>query len=162
MAAMATGDMDAAHNQVQLARASSPNSPTALAVEGHVLLHTGQPEQARHAMAACLRLDPRGPLSPAIIHRIAITYYYERDYANSAEASLRCLARYPGAVATYRWLAAALGQLGRVEEARAALHKALELSPGLFDLYTRRRPRWHSPEDYNHMLEGLRNAGWQG
>jgi adenylate cyclase len=39
-AAMATGDMDA-HNQVQLARASSPNSPTALAIESHILLRTG-------------------------------------------------------------------------------------------------------------------------
>ena len=97
-----------------------------------------------------------------MMHRIAITYYYEREYAKSAEASLRCLARYPGAVATYRWLAAALGQLGRMEEARAALHKHLELSPRLFELYTRRRPPWHRPEDYEHMLDGLRKAGWQG
>ena len=162
MAAMVSGNMYEAHDQVQLARANSPNSPTALAMEGHVLLHTGRPVQARQAMAACLRLDPRGPLSAAMLHRIAITYYYERDYDNSAEASLRCLARYPGAVATYRWLAAALGQLGRMEEARAALDKALELSPRLFELYTRRRPPWHRPEDFEHMLDGLRKAGWQG
>jgi adenylate cyclase len=97
-----------------------------------------------------------------MMHRIAVTYYYERDYTKSAEASLRCLARYPGAVATYRWLAAALGQEGRTEDARAALNKALELSPRLFDLYTRQRPRWHRPEDYEHMLDGLRKAGWQG
>jgi adenylate cyclase len=162
MAAMVTGNLDEAHDQAQLARTSSPNSPTALAIEGLVLLHTGQPALARQAMAACLRLDPRGSLSAVMMHRIAITYYYEREYAKSAEASLRCLARYPGAVATYRWLAAALGQLGRVEEARAALHKHLELSPRLFELYTRRRPLWHRPEDYEHMLDGLRKAGWEG
>jgi adenylate cyclase len=162
MAAMATGNMDEAHDQVQLARTSNPNSPSALAAEGHVLLHTGQPAHARQAMTMSLRLDPRGPLSAGVMHRIAITYYYERDYDKSAEASLRCLARYPGAVATYRWLAAALGQSGRMEEARAALHKALELSPRLFELYTRRRPPWHRPEDYEHMLDGLRKAGWKG
>jgi adenylate cyclase len=162
MAAMATGSMDEAYDQAQLARTSGPNSPTALAIEGHVLLHTGRPAQARQALAACLRLDPRGPLSAGMMHRIAVAYYYERDYDKSAEASLRCLARYPGAVATYRWLAAALGQLGRMEEARAALDKALELSPRLFELYTRRRPPWHRPEDFEHMLDGLRKAGWQG
>ena len=49
-----------------------------------------------------------------------------------------------------------------MEEARAALHKAVELLPRAFEFYTRRRPPWHRPEDYEHMLEGLRKAGWQG
>jgi adenylate cyclase len=52
--------------------------------------------------------------------------------------------------------------LGRTEEARAALQKALEVSPRSFEFYTRRRPPWHRPEDHEHMLDGLRKAGWQG
>ncbi len=52
--------------------------------------------------------------------------------------------------------------LCRTEEARAALQKALELSPPGFEFYTSRRPPWHRPEDYEHMLDGLRKAGWQG
>jgi hypothetical protein len=46
--------------------------------------------------------------------------------------------------------------------ARVALQKAMELSPQAFEFYTSRRPPWHRPEDYEHMLDGLRKAGWQG
>ena len=92
----------------------------------------------------------------------AMSYYFERDYLKSVEAARRRLARHPDVSSTYRWLAAALGQLDRTEEARAALHKAVELSPRAFELYTRRRPPWHRPEDHEHMLDGLRKAGWQG
>ena len=58
--------------------------------------------------------------------------------------------------------AAALGQLGRADEARDALLKALEVSPQSFDLFVRSRPSWFRPEDHEHMLDGLRKAGWQG
>jgi hypothetical protein len=30
-----------------------------------------------------------------------------------------------------------------------------------FKRYTRQRPPWYRPEDYEHMLDGLRKAGWQ-
>jgi adenylate cyclase len=52
--------------------------------------------------------------------------------------------------------------LGRTDEAQAALHKALRLLPQSFEFYTRLRPSWHRPEDHEHMLAGLRKAGWQG
>jgi hypothetical protein len=32
----------------------------------------------------------------------------------------------------------------------------------LFEWYIRRRPTFHRPEDYGHMMDGLRKAGWQG
>lgn len=70
--------------------------------------------------------------------------------------------RYPEYHLTYRWLAAALGQLDRTEEARGALDKAIELAPQSFEFYTSRRPPWHLPANYEHMLDGLRKAGWQG
>jgi len=60
----------------------------------------------------------------------------------------------------YRWLAAALGQLGRTAEAKEALEKAIAIWPASFDLYVRRVP-WHRPQDHAHMLEGLRKAGWK-
>jgi hypothetical protein len=60
------------------------------------------------------------------------------------------------------WLAAALGQLGRVEAAQQAMQMAAGLSPQSFEFYVRNRPAWHRPENYEHMLEGLRKAGWWG
>jgi hypothetical protein len=57
---------------------------------------------------------------------------------------------------------AALGQAGRIDEARAALAKAIAIAPASFDLYVRNRAPWHRPEDHAHTLDGLRKAGWQG
>jgi len=68
----------------------------------------------------------------------------------------------PDCPLAYRWLAAALGQLGRTAEAREALEKAIAIAPASFDMYVRRRVPWHRPEAHAHMLEGLRKAGWKG
>jgi len=62
----------------------------------------------------------------------------------------------------YRWLAAALGQLGLADEANQALHTAMMVTPKAFDLFVSSRVPWHRQEDYEHMLDGLRKAGWKG
>ena len=68
---------------------------------------------------------------------------------------------FPGLPGTYTWLPAVLAQLGRLEEAKHALEKALVVAPAAFN----RNVRWQQsfrPEDHAHLLEGLRKAGWEG
>ena len=62
----------------------------------------------------------------------------------------------------YRWLAASLGQLGRLEEAKEALEMTITVAPGSFNMHVRERAPWLRPDDHAHMLEGLRKAGWKG
>jgi adenylate cyclase len=69
---------------------------------------------------------------------------------------------YPDFPQPYRWLAAALAQTGRTAEAKAALNRAIAVAPASFDMFVRQRIAWMRPEDYDHMLEGLRKAGWEG
>jgi adenylate cyclase len=71
------------------------------------------------------------------------------------------IARYPELPQPYRYLAAALGQIGRDDEARESLLKAMA-SPEAFQGYVGSCPPWYRSEDYEHMLDGLRKAGWQG
>ena len=78
------------------------------------------------------------------------------------EAAKRSIRSYPDFSNTYRWLAAALGQIGRIEEAKQTLEKAIAMAPASFEMFVRRRVPWHRPEDYAHLLEGLRKAGWTG
>ncbi len=162
LAAMIAGNVGAASDHLRLAKAVNPNWPTVLASEEFILLFSGQSAQARQAVAACLRVDPRGPRIAGLMQHVAISHYYERDYAKSVAAAQAAATRYPDYHLTYRWLAAALGQLGRTQEAGVALHRAIELSPQSFEFYVRNRPPWHTPENYEHMLDGLRKAGWQG
>jgi adenylate cyclase len=161
-AAMLVGNSDEAHQHLRLARASNPNSPSVLFSEGSLLLCSGDSRQARQSVLACLRLDPRGPRTAGMMQHIAISYYFERDYTKAVEAARQTATRYPVFHLTYRWLAAALGQLGRMEEAQQALQTAKELAPQSLEFYLRNRPPWHLPENYEHMLDGLRKAGWQG
>jgi adenylate cyclase len=98
------------------------------------------------------------------LNTIAISHYYERDYAGAVEAAKRTIARYPmvGNPLPHRWLAASLGQLGRTAEAREALQTAMKNDPKAFDRFVCTRVPWHRPDDYEHMLDGLRKAGWNG
>ena len=89
-------------------------------------------------------------------------YYIESDYETTVAEAARLIADRPAHPYAYRWLAAALGQLGRSDEARAALDKAIETAPDAFRLYVEQRVPWMGQAVYDHMLEGLRKAGWQG
>ena len=77
------------------------------------------------------------------------------------EAATRAIQSYPEYPHPYRWLAAALGQVGRAAAASAALEKAIAIVPGSFDMYVRSRVPWFRLEDYEHMIGGLRKAGWR-
>jgi adenylate cyclase len=144
------------------ALAINPNSTWAHAVHGALLLFSGRFQVARTALGAALRLDPSGPISVLPLTQVALSYYLEGNYPEAANAARRVAFRYPQMPLGYRTLAAALGQLGRVEEARAALQAAIDVSPQGFAFYVVRRPPWFRPVDYEHLLEGLRRAGWQG
>jgi hypothetical protein len=83
------------------------------------------------------------------------------QYEAVLDAARQVIRSRPNHPPLYRWLAAALGQLGRKEEAKAALEKAVAIGGASFDMYVRNRAPWWRPESYTHMLEGLRKAGWQ-
>jgi len=54
-----------------------------------------------------------------------------------------------------------LGHFGRIAEAERALAKAIGVAPDLFDKHVCQRVPWLRSEDYAHMPEGLRKAGWR-
>jgi adenylate cyclase len=94
------------------------------------------------------------------MNQVAIAQYFSDDYDATVETARQVIRSYPDYPLAYRWLAAALGQLGRTEEARQALEKAIAVAPASLDIYVRNRVPWIRPEDHAHMLEGLRKAGW--
>ncbi|MGC1412217.1 MAG: winged helix-turn-helix domain-containing protein [Acetobacteraceae bacterium] len=161
-AAISDGPSQESWDGVSLALALNPNSSWANAVKGALLLFSCQPSQARNALSTALRLDPRGPISVLPVTQIAVSYYFEHDYPQAAEWARRAVSRYPESPLAYKWMAAALGQLGRIDEAAEMLQRTINLSPSSFDLYVRNCPPWVRPEDHQHMLDGLRKSGWQG
>jgi adenylate cyclase len=156
------GDYDGALAEARRALTISPNLASAHRALGTTLTFAGEPKQGLVALQTSIRLDPRDPLLPWHLNRVAIAQYFSRDYEAAVDTARRVIRLHPNFPLIYRWLAAALGQLGRVEEAHDALDQAIAIARGSFDMYVRERVPWHRVEDYEHMLDGLRKAGWQG
>jgi adenylate cyclase len=93
---------------------------------------------------------------------IVMSHYIEGDYETTVTEATRLISEHPHHPYAYRWLAAALGQLGRRDEARAVMAKALTIAPDAFHLYVEQRVPWMGQAVYDHMMDGLCKAGWRG
>jgi adenylate cyclase len=163
LATMIAGNRDEALERTSLALTSNPNSPSALGTKGLILHFSGCPAEGREALLTALRLNPRDPRNAVYMCQIASSYYLEHDYDSAVEAARRSLARFADFPHTCRWLAAALGQLGRTAEAQEVLHKIAEKWPQTVELLIMRsKPPYYCSEDHEHMLNGLRKAGLRG
>ena len=140
--------------------AQNPNSPWVIGINGVVLVMLGDRSEGRAALFEAVRLNPRDPSAGLFPGWITMSYYYDSNYARAVTMANTVIERYPHFTNIYRWLAAALAQLGRYDEAREALEHATASKS--FEFHVRSRPTWFRPEDHEHMLCGLRKAGWQG
>ena len=155
------GDYDGALAEAERALAMAPNLAFAHGVRGSVLMCSGRPKDGLASLERSTRLDPRGPNSAVRLHQVALCYYFSREYEAAAEAARSAIRSYPGDPLPRRWLAAALGQLGRTKEAKEVLGKAISMAPTFFERYARDRLPWVRPEDHAHILDGWRKAGWR-
>ena len=119
----------------------------------------GQRRGSPHYMS--IRLDPRDEFAAIRLMHVGSALYFTRNYKAAVEAAKRAIRAYPQFPLTYRWLAAALAQAGRIDEAKEVLERAIAIAPASFEMYVRGRPPWMRPEDRAHILEGLRKAGWR-
>jgi adenylate cyclase len=156
------GDREAALELAEQAILVDPNYAGAHIIKGANLIYSGRTGEGREAEMTALRLNPRDPLGLGMRLMVAISYYFERDYENAAGIARSAIRDYPDHPNPYRWMAASLGQLGRGEEASTALQQATKVSAAAFNFYVSSCPPWMRPEDHEHMLDGLRKAGWQG
>jgi adenylate cyclase len=155
------GDSEGARAEVGQALDISPNLAFAHALRGATLVFSGQPREGIVAIERSIRLDPHDPMLPSRLNHVALGLYFCREYEAAFEAAKQAIRSNPDYPLTYRWLAAALGQIGRTEDAKRALEKAIAVAPASFDMYVRERVSWMRPEDHAHMVEGLRKAGWK-
>jgi adenylate cyclase len=148
--------------EIGRALAISPNLAHAHGVRGTTLVFSGQPKEGLASLATCIRLDPRDPNLATRLNHVALAFYLSRDYEAAIEAAKRAIRSYPKHPMAYLWLAAALGQAGRIEEASEVLGQAIAIAPTSFAMYVHERMRRIRPEDHDHLLDGMRKAGWKG
>jgi adenylate cyclase len=151
------GDYEGGLAEAERALTISPNLAYAHYAKGASLISTGRSKEAVAALERSIRLDPCR--SAVRFNQLALALYFTGEYDAAVDAANRAIQSSPNYPNPYRWLAAALGQLGRIEEAKQALEKAIEIAPASFHMYVSERAPWRRPEDYAHMIEGLRKAG---
>ena len=138
-----------------------PDCPEAHGLKGVGLVGLGRPAEGRESLRQCIQLSPRSAMVAVRLSQIAEAYYFERDYENAILTAQQVIRQYPKSPQAYRWLAAALAQVGRQAAARTALQQLIDANPASVDTMVRNPHPGRRPEDHQHMLEGLRKAGWQ-
>jgi adenylate cyclase len=153
------GEYESALAEAERALSLSPDLASGHATLGGALVFSGRPVEGIIALETAIKLDPCAPMLPNRLTLLAVGLYFAREYETGVEAAKRAIVSSADYPLAHRWLAAALGRLGRIAEAERAFEKAIAID--LFDKYVRRRVPWHRPEDHAHMIEILRKAGWR-
>ena len=150
------GENEKFETESQLALRLNPNDPETLADIGHYLAFMGEFERG---VELSRRAQELNPLHPG-------WYYFSfarLDYSRKAyDGTVRWVEKIglPHFYWTHLLDAAAKGQLGH-PDAGNALSRALEIKPSFSARVELRK--WNaSPADLDHIMEGLRRAGWNG
>ena len=152
------GDSERAHVECEKATRLNPCFPDAYAEMGRVLTLMSRPAEAVSMIEKAIRLSPHDSLLPVwyiflgYAHLVAGHY---KEVVHHAKDSLAVRSDLPVA---YRLLAAALGYLGRSDEARQALDEMYKIAPN----FTVKGFREFAPPGVAELLvQGWRKAGWK-
>jgi pentatricopeptide repeat protein len=136
----------------------TPNFALGYFALGVVRIFLGQFDQAADPFARAMRLSPHEPLMFFFSNFLALGQYHQGHYEEAAKIARAGLAIRPFHV-LYRTLAACYGQLGRVEDARAALFEMQRLMPREAEQLWETTNPYIDPAHRAHVIDGLRRAG---
>jgi tetratricopeptide (TPR) repeat protein len=122
-------DRAAAFAALEAALAISPSSALTYILGSVILGWAGEAERAIEWSERGMRLSPFDPWAFAAFDAQAMSHFHRGRYDEACHAAHRSVQANPAHSITYVQLAAALARLGRLEEARAAAARVLELHP---------------------------------
>jgi len=147
---------DFAWESLQRALKVNPENPEIRTDVGNLLSFMGMPEKGIPILAHSLKFIECTMVLIARSHLQARNYSAARVWA---ERENRASPDHPWA---YIVLASALGHLDRPVEAWAALQECERRHPGRVNGEFMVRPtQYKNPHDHDHILDGVRKAGWQ-
>jgi len=131
-------------------------------IYGIALVYAGRPREGVESISCALRISPNDPVATYFCSGLSLAHYTARDYEKAVESANHALQASPHNVISHRFKAAALGQLGRVDEARSALRQSLVGVEDFSAAALRRSAPFREDAEFQHLVEGLRKAGWDG
>jgi adenylate cyclase len=122
-------DRAAAFAAFEAALAVSPSSALTYILGSVILVWGGEAERAIEWAERGLRFSPFDPYRSSAFISSLIGHYHRGQYEAAAAAARKAIQASPGFSVCYMTLTAALAKLGRLEEAKAAAARVLELQP---------------------------------
>jgi adenylate cyclase len=137
--------------------AFNPNFAEGHSMVGVQLHFAGRSAEAISFFDRAMALDPR--FNSIVLYFRAQVAYQLGQYDEAVSLLKRRILRNPETDTSRVLLAATLGQMGRIEEARDAWREALIINPA-YSLEQRRNVLpFKNPADFDRIVEGLRKAG---
>jgi adenylate cyclase len=151
-------DLATAISWLDRAIALNPNSAQAFGRGAMMRLHAGDYAAAIDHADRAMRLSPFDSYSFLFSLARGIGRFYQRQLPEAVAWLGKAAQQNPAHSPTYLFLGSALAHAGRMEEARAAIRRLLELHPA--DSVTwRRQRRFRSGTEFEYVVEGARLAG---
>jgi TolB-like protein/rhodanese-related sulfurtransferase len=155
---------DQALAHAKRAIALDANNPAGYLAMANALLKAGQPDEAIENVKTAMRLDPHFPAS--YLTRLGRAHFAMGQFEDAAETLEKAASSNPDDDWNYVYLAATYGQLGRDDEAKAAMTKANEIRArwgwDVLTLLALRKTTFRWTGDQKSLREGLVKAGVGG
>lgn len=151
--------LDAAIAAHDRALALNPNLPMAWVFSGVAHAYRGEPEEALRRIAQYKRLSPMDPHAFFLDGTAMLPHLLLGDYPKVLELGRQVIELHPGISAHYKPTLAALGHLGRADEAAALRARLLAIEPGFTVGTFLAASPFARAEDRDRFAEGLRLAG---
>jgi DNA-binding SARP family transcriptional activator/Tfp pilus assembly protein PilF len=152
-------DFESAMHYFDRALQLNPNLAFIWALSAPTCCYTGQPDLALRRLDRYRELTPSDPLFPLWEYFYAIAHFFKRDYERAVVVGRRAAKANPDFVNGYKPLIAALGHLGRPEEAAPYIAQLLRLEPGFTVASFGSVYPFRKPLDRDHYMRGLLLAG---
>jgi adenylate cyclase len=156
-----TGRFDRSAAEYQEAANLNPSYAAAHVMLGSNFTYRGQPEDGVALVEKGIRLSPTDPRLFMWLPPLAAAHYQLRHYAQSIEIGRRSWALNRNWPIGLTYVVAALGELGQINEARAALADLKGLDPNLSLVQATLQRLYRDQGGIDHLLDGLGKAGFE-
>jgi len=150
-------DLDRSGAEAEKALAVSPNYALALNARGATYIYRGEPAKGVHDIERAMRLDPA--FGHQYLHFLGVAHFMMGQYETAGAYFRERVLLAPETDFSRAFLAATLGHLGQIEEARSIWQELKQVNPRyVFAEHMARQP-FRNPADTERISEGLAKAG---
>jgi TolB-like protein len=152
-------DYEAGKEWIETSLRINPNSSTAWSRSGAIHCWIGDYATAAQHLRHAIRLSPADPLMHEFQIALGAAYLFLHDREQAISWCRRAIANNRHVTPSYRLLAVALVESGRLDEARAVVQEVLAIDPLSSLARSQAGTAFADPDAKARYLEGLKRAG---